>query len=362
MKAFQACYLPTSWQMSDTFGSIITLGAGMLSAHFVAVRRLACVLLVAGASACSTAEYAGPIKLFSDSTDAAAQSVRELNTSLANATLNYAVKAAARDPANNHLEVPEMDCGAFIPTEDTSKAVRCRAAIKLKSALGPDVTVQRQHYTDPLGNMVAIMDAIKDYANNLAAVQEDNTVKEVNDSIDKVQASLIELMKASGKNEPPSDLPRAAGEAVKWAFGQYIESVKYRALKDATSAAEKPLSLAAEAFREIDKTVKLELTAPSGAEAFDSRDNMDPKDEGSIRAALAAQNAYDDVLTAPLSPMFDNLVAAHHDLAEALAGTKPLSAREALAKLKDVQKQARALGKIAKDLSAALKKEAPPSS
>ena len=334
----------------------------MLVAHLMAMRRLSYVLLVAGTSACSTAEYAAPIKVFSDSTDAAAKSVRELNASLAKATLDYIVEVAARDPANNHLEVPETDCGAFLPTGVSSEAVRCRASIKLKSGLGQEVTVEREHYTDPLGNMVAIMDAIKDYANNLAAVQEDNTAAEVNDSIDSIQASLIELMKAAGKNEPPSDLPKAAGEAVKWVFGQYIDTVKYRALRDATAAAEEPLALAAGAFRKIDETVKVELSAPSGAEAFDKRDNMNPRDETSIREALAAQNAYDDVLTAPLSSMFDNLVAAHHDLAEALAGTKPLSVRTALAKLKEVEKQAQALGKIANDLNAALKEEAPPSS
>lgn len=331
----------------------------MVHPHFGAVRRLAYLCLItAAAAACSTADYAAPIKTFSDSTDQAAQSVNELNETLAAATLSYAVTAAAKDPANNHVEVGRDECLLF----DPNKVIRCQATIKMRSDFGPEVTIRREDYTNPLGNMVGIVNAIKDYANNLAAVQSDNTIEEVNDSIDSIQASLVNLSTAAGK-EPPTDLPKAAGEAVKWVVGQYIETVKYRALRDATAAARKPLTQAADAFREIDKSIKLQLTQPKGMAAFESLKDMDPRNEESIRSTLAAQNAYDDVLTAPLSPMFDNLVAAHNDLADGLDGSKPLSVRAALAKLKDVQKQAQALGKIAKDLNAALKKkeESPPS-
>jgi hypothetical protein len=332
----------------------------MASSQVVAVRRWSWIVLAMLLSACSTADYAEPIQVFSESATAAAQSVRDLNRALAATTLNYAVAAAARDPANNHLEVADTECGAFVPADDPAQMVRCRADFKLKSSLGPEVTISRQDYTDPLGNLVAIMDAISGYASNLAAVQSDNTAKEVDSSIDSIQASLIRLLQATGGQQPPSALPKAAGDAVKWAFGQYLESVKFRALRDATSAAREPLNLANTVFKDIEQSAKIELSAPAGSDAFDSRANMDAKSEASIRATLAAQNAYDDVLTAPLSPMFENLVAAHNDLADALDGSKPLSVREALAKLKEVQKQAETLGQIAADLSAALKK--PPSS
>jgi hypothetical protein len=249
-------------------------------------------------------------------------------------------------------------CGAFIPGKEPGKEVRCTATFEMKASISPPITLtlERELYTDPLGNMVAIMVALQDYAKNLAAVQADNTVAEVNESIDNVQASLVELVKAAGGKEPPGDLRKAAGELVKWAFGQYIESVKFRALRDATSAARNPLSLAAAAFKPIDESVKAVLTVPVQADAAESRKNMNPRDESSIRRTLAVQHAYDDLLTAPMSSMFDNLVAAHEDLASALDGTTPLSVRGALAKLKEVQRQAETLAKIATDLKAALKK------
>ena len=332
------------------------MGVEMLCPHFVTARRLSYVLAMVALSACSTSEYAGPIKTFSDATDSATASMKKLNESLAEATLNYAVAAAARDPQNNSLVVD--GCGAFIPGQET----RCTATFEMKASLSPPttMTLERELYTDPLGGMVAIMVALQDYAKNLAALQSDNTVAEVNESIDNVQASLVELVKAAGGDEPPGDLPKAAGELVKWAFGQYIESVKYRALRDATRAATKPLRLAAVAFKPIDESVKAVLTVPVQADAAESLKNMNEEDESSIRRTLAVQNAYDDLLTAPMSQMFDDLVAAHEDLASSLDGTTPLSVRGALAKLKEVQKQAVTLAKIATDLKAALKK--PPSS
>ena len=305
--------------------------------------------LLLALSACSTAEYAAPIQTFKASADAAAQSFANMNETLAATTLDYAVQSAAGDPQHNQLLRQEEDCGAFNPVEE----VRCRAFFRLQSTAGPSVDLQRNHYTDPLGGILAVLNATQAYAGNLAAVQSADTISQVNDSIDSIQANLIQLSKAANVGQA-SDLPEAAGQAIKWAFGQYIESVKYNALKAATAAARKPLSDAREAVREMEVSAKIILTASTEKAARDSILNMNPNSAASIRATLAAQNAYDDLLTAPLSSMFDNLVDAHDGLADGFGDGSHLSVRQALAKMDDVLKQAATLEKIARDLQAAL--------
>lgn len=311
---------------------------------------LALLLIVAG---CSTTEYAAPIKAFKESADAAAKSYGDMNTALAQATLTYAVQAAARDPASNQLQRPETECGAFVP----GRTVRCRAFFSLSSPDAPPVTLQRQAYTNPLGGLLDVLKAVQDYAGNLNAVQSANTVAEVNSSIDSIQANLNQLAAAANGGQT-SPLPKAAGQAVKWVFGQYIESVKFRALRDATAAAREPLSQAQVAVQSMEESAKVMLATTSEKAARESMKSMTAS-ESSIRAALAAQNAYDDLLTAPLSPMFDNLVAAHADLADALESGSHLSMRDALTRFGEIQKQAATLEKIAKDLMAALNAEHP---
>ena len=319
-----------------------------------AVWRMLIATLILGVAACSTSDYDAPIQAFKSATDAAATSTGKVNTSLAEATLNYAVKSAARDPANNHLKREAKDCGAYNPATE----VRCRAYFELRSADGEhSVTLRRDDYSDPLRGMVGILEAAQTYATNLLAVEQANTAEQVNNSVDSIQASLVQIVKAANpKAEFNDQIPQAAGEAVKWAFGQYIESVKFDALRKATSAARSPLALAQVVFKDMEQSAKIALTSSAMEAASDSIQKMNPHNESDIRTTLAAQNAYDDLLTAPLSSMFDNLVGAHESLAKALEGGSHLSLREALGKLDDIEKQAQTLAKIATDLHDALKK------
>lgn len=329
----------------------------MRDAHCTGFRLLAAGALILAAAACSTSDYAAPIGAFATSAEAAARSFREMDQALARSTLDYAVRSVAADqsvPKANTFQRLDESCGTFIPDAN----VRCQTEFALASPFA-SVTLDRDDYTSPLGNVLGVLDATQEYAANLNAVQQANTIAEVNSSIDSIQASLTQLAKAtaaSGGQPPaiPADLPQAAGQAVKWVFGQYIESVKFRALRDATAAAREPLSQAQMVVTEIAKSAKTTLAHPLRAAAQDSFERMDSNSESSIRAMLAAQDVYDDFLTAPLSSMFDNLVGAHEDLAIALEEGSHLSVRRALDKMDEIEKQALMLEKIAKDLRAAL--------
>ncbi|HVO04512.1 MAG TPA: hypothetical protein VMT54_20105 [Candidatus Cybelea sp.] len=324
------------------------------------MRRLLCTcigLLLAGSlAACSTAQYAEPIKSFSDAATQASDAVAKMNTALADATLEYALRSAT-DPKLGSLDVQTSDsCGAFVAPAKPEDAVRCRPEFTIIGEGGAKVTVTREQYTNPMGNMVAVTAAIQKYAANLAAVQADNTADEVNTSIDKIQANLVALVQAADKNATlPSDLPAAAGEGVKWIFGQYIESVKFDALKKAANAAVDPLNKAKLAFSGFETGVKGQLSLTAMRDSARAMDERRDNQVATNRDALEKANAYDDFLTAPLSPMFDNLVAAHDKLVQALNGSGNASLKNFFTNLDQVKQQAEQIAKIATDIAAALK-------
>jgi hypothetical protein len=316
------------------------------------------LLLLSCLAACSTERYGEPIEGFRDAAAQATDAVREMNETLADATLDYAVRSAA-DPTLGSLRlVEDADCGAYVPEATPETAVRCRALFEVKGENGVTVTIDRAQYTDPMGNMVAVMIAVQKYAANLAAVQSDDTAAEVNASIDKIQANLVELIKATDPDaQIPAGLPAAAGDGVKWVFGQYIESVKLDALQKATKAAVGPLDDAAFVFSEFAKTAKQQLSVTVMAESAKAMRSRPSSSPAVNRAALDKANAYDDLLTAPLSPMLDNLVAAHRGLDEALNGDGEVSVEEVFRRFEEIKAQAEQIAKIAKDISDALKPE-----
>jgi len=320
------------------------------------LRTMAAMLLLFGFAACSTERYGEPINGFSAAAAQASDAVRNMNQALADATLDYVMRSAT-DPKLGELRLEkDADCGAYVPETNAEDAVRCRAVFVVNGE-GQTVTIDREHYTNPMGNMVAVMAAIQKYAANLAEVQADNTSEEVNASIDKIQANLVELIKATDPSaQVPQGLPQAAGEGVKWAFGQYIESVKLDALRKATKAAAAPLDDAAFAFTEFAKSAKQQISVTVMAEAAKAMRNRPDNSVASNRQALNQANAYDDLLTAPLSPMLDNLVAAHRKLETALNGDGKVSIQEVFSRFEEIKAQAEQVAKIAKDISAALKK------
>ena len=317
---------------------------------------IAAILLLGGLAACSTERYAEPIKGFSDAAARATDAVRDMNQSLADATLSYAMQAAT-DPNRGKLDLTKGDtCGAFVPVDNAEEAVRCRAEFVITAEGGTPVTIDRQAYTNPMGNMVAVMAAIQKYAANLAEVQSDNTKEKVNASLTQIQGNLVELAKAANPNaQVPAGLPEAAGQGVRWLFGQYIESVKFDALRKATKAAAQPLDDAALAFQGFAEEAKnlISVTAmDASAKAIRQRpDNT----AATNRDALDKANAYDDLLTAPLSSMVDDLVDAHKRLEAALNGTGEVSIEEIFSRLEEIKGQAEEIATIAKNISAALK-------
>jgi hypothetical protein len=282
-----------------------------------------------------------------------------MNQTLADATLDYAMQSASKPDVGALKLVQQSDCSAFVPGLPPEDAVRCRAVFEFKDIMGPDgkpLRIDREQYTNPMGGMVAVMAAVQKYAANLADVQADDTAEAVNVSIDKIQANLIALIRATDPDaQVPSGLPGAAGNGVKWVFGQYIESVKLDALQKATKAAVGPLDDAAFAFKSFAESAKGLISVTVMAAARDAMLNRPDNSVGSNRAALRQANAYDDFLTSPLSPMFDNLVAAHKRLEEALNGDGDVSVEDVFDRLEEIKAQAEQIAKIAKDLNAALK-------
>jgi len=334
----------------------------MLRVHVLSTRRTSTLLVLLAVSACSTSDYAAPIAKFKTSADAATKAYTDMNALLAETTLDFAIASIVNDktlPKTNTIQRID-DCGTFTGIEPTSleEAERCRTEFSLTSQEA-SISLQREDYTSPLGNLIGVLEATQEYATNLAAVQQANTTEQVNSSIDSIQASIAKLSQAAAAAEgkPPTlppDLPQAAGQAVKWAFGQYIESVKFNALKEATAAARDPLARAQVAVKRIAEVTKSIMANELQIAAQVADDTVDTNSDTSIRAMLRAHEAYDDFMTAPLSSMFDNLVIAHQALADGLEEDSHISIRRALEKMDEIEAQAKMLEKIVKDLRAAL--------
>src|SRR5262249_25956818 len=96
----------------------------------------------------------------------------------------------------------------------------------------------------PLKNLPAVMAEIEAYSLDLKAIAAADNSESVGKSVDSISVELNKLATMTGQ-QGFGPVAEAAGSAVKWAIGQYVESVKLDALRKATAAANPVIANAA---------------------------------------------------------------------------------------------------------------------
>jgi hypothetical protein len=207
-----------------------------------------------------------------------------------------------------------------------------------------------------------VMAAISSYADALSAIVDADTTQKVQSGLDSVAGSVTTLIKTAAPAAGIGDIPNAAGEAVKWVAGQYIETVKLDALRKATDAARKPIAEAKIVFDEsVQNSNKLLIynlneDFKKAQMAVDQAKKSDIR--GAERAYVLAGNALADAEeSGPAAIAFyASLVEAHTKLADAVNGNDRITLQSVIVELTTLGAQAQELNKIVQGLRDAISK------
>ncbi|MFM9845024.1 MAG: hypothetical protein ACKVOI_18840 [Dongiaceae bacterium] len=301
-----------------------------------------------GVSACSVAEYEPPIRTFSEAASSA-------NAALSGYS-NLAVKEVGRIRREQALATPPgvrfMREGETIDCQGNSN--RCRVVIL---AQRDDPNPKLIDPEPPIQNILTLMNEIRKYGNGLQAIVAADTAARVERSVDSVNGNLVNLAKLVGQDKSFGSFATPAGEAIKWAFGAYINSVKLNALRTATQNAD---PLIADSVSLFTKTMEQadSITRESLAETVRTRLDAfrESRTDANLTNLLQAARAYDTVLTADPEAVFAGLAKAHSDLTKALNDDE-ISWDKAIASLEAVKTQAQRLEGIVMGLLAAANAE-----
>lgn len=312
----------------------------------ISMSRASVVALTLVIAGCSAMDYTKPITTFADATASAETALVELNKKT---TAEYTAVLSQRARTNMRLVVKAADKDCELGS------LRCR--IVLQSAdNSADLT---PFPPDPLlENMVAVMGDIRIYAQNLAAlVNDDSAVKaqaDVNAALGSIQklANTVAAVDGQGAMAVPS-FAAPVGNAINWVVGQYANHTKLDGLKDATRKADPVIQRAAKLFQ----TTAVVASDPDRAALVASfRTKLDNysdnrSDEGNLKAAVAAAKTYDALLSSESGAAFQKMGEAHAALADALQRPN-LSLTDAIAKIQVFADEAKRLVEIVQDLTA----------
>ena len=299
-------------------------------------------------SACSVAEYDPPIRTFSEAASSA-------NTALSGYS-DLAVREVGRIRREQALATPPgvrfMEEGESLDCQGDSR--RCRIVI-LASRDDPNPRLIEPD--PPIQNILILMNEIRKYGNGLQAIVAADTAAKVERSVDSVNGNLVNLAKLVGQDKSFGSFATPAGEAIKWAFGAYINSVKLNALRTATQNADPLIADSVEVFTKAMEQAD-SITRVGLAENVSRRLDAfrESHSDAHLSNLLQAARAYDTVLTADPATVFVELTKAHSDLTKALNDDE-ISWDKAFASLEAVKTHAQRLEGIIMGLLAAANAE-----
>ena len=295
-------------------------------------------------SACSVAEYEAPIKDFSAATASADKALNSYSQIVVKEVTDVRRAEAAAHPAA--VRIAKGECQGDSP--------RCRIVIlRERNEANPRHLVPEQ----PIPTILSLMGEIRKYAGGLEAILTADTASKVEQSVDSVNGSLLNLAKlVESDTKTFESFATPAGEAVKWLFGVYIDSVKLGALRTATRNADPLIADAEPIFAEAMKQAN-NATRDSLAETVSERHDAyrEAKNDATLTSLLQAAQTYDALLTAAPETIFPRFRTAHADLTKALNDDE-ITWDRAFAALEAFQADADRLGKIVEDLLAAAEK------
>ena len=297
-----------------------------------------CVLL----AACGTSDYQKPIQTFSDATELTRQSLHGYTDALVAQVRDGRMQEALESPRSVKYE----QGGCLVSSK------RCRIVLQGEGEepkqLSPD---------EPIPKILALMDAIAAYADGLNAIATSDSAGKAEASLASVDGSLQQLASLAGQQgQALQGYAAPAAAAAGWIFGEYIDSVRYRALQDATKRADPVIGDAVRVLQDVAKEVNIANRAALAETVSKRKDAFRAAEsESSLESLLAAAAAYDAALTAAPSGVFEKLRESHAELTKAL-NTEGISFAAAFAKMESLKAEAEKLKKIVSAFVAASKK------
>lgn len=280
----------------------------------------ACVLALALA-ACNASDLQTPISSFSKATTAAQASLAQqqavIDTALLDEGAATAVAAAREKVAPIHAPTGDCEVGS----------TRCRLVVT--NAKGVVLPISKGALPDH--GVLDLMNAINDYATDLAAIASSDSSTKVEAALVQAKTSVISLAGSAdaignvAATSPDSLTKKASAYAapvtglITFGVERYLERLKINALTDAVDTMEAVLPEATADFDRLSlyaRNVTLTQLA-DGVDAAAKAYMFAKADKAKIAAYRAAAEDYDAALKSPQG-LFDNLAKAHTALAHAL--------------------------------------------
>src|SRR5882724_372069 len=308
-------------------------------------RSVAGLVLSLVLTACSVDEYEQPIRDFSAATTSADKALGSYSQIVVQeVTKMRRAEASARPVA---VQIARGDC--------LGDSARCRIVIlRKRDEPDPRLLVPEQ----PIPTILSLMSEIKKYSDGLQAIVTADTTSKVEKSVDSVNGNLLNLAKLAGSDTKAfGNFATPAGEAVKWLFGVYIDSVKLHALRTATRNADPLIADAEPIFEEAMKQAS-NVTRDSLAETVSVRHDAyrQSENDADLTSLLQEAKTYDAILTAKPELIFHEFRLAHANLTKALNNDK-VTWDQAFASLTVLKTDADQLSNIVSDLLTAAEKE-----
>jgi hypothetical protein len=305
-------------------------------------------VVLVGLTACSVTDYQEPITKFATASHNAETALNALNTEVTDA---YTALLRERAIAGEALvEIAEGDC--------VVRSEHCRLNLFNRDESSEPLTPP-----PVLGNMVALMESISIYADNLAALVSADTAAavttHVNAALGSVE-SLANTVEAAGGAKPAVDLSAyrtPVGDAFRWIVGQYVATVKLNGLRRATREAQPVI---AEATRTFEIAAEHAAVVPQALMAADVDKRLaafgSSRTQDDLAKLIQSASQFNQFLEVNPSNVFAKMNAAHEALTNQLQG-KDVTLAQALARIQIFAAEAEALANIARSFSAAAKTE-----
>ena len=320
----------------------------MFSPHLIAHNFSLCFVgTCAGLilSACTIPDLKYPITEFSDATK---------NSEMALIALNEEVTTAYGELLKQRV-LDSKSLVNFADGECLTSSERCRLILISQdgktSFLKPDRALQ---------NMIMLMGAIRAYAAGLAAIVEVDAAgkveTQVNAAVGNVQKLSTTVKDVGGKDETKaidmSEYATPVGQFVNWFVGQYVAKIKLTGLKRATKNSKPVVAAAASLFGEAAHASSFVLKEKLAATIRDYKDALDNEQtEANLMMLIDSTTAYDQLLVAKPTGIFNSMVQAHNVLVDEIQGQN-VSLAVVISRIEEFAAEAETLSKVLKAFSA----------
>lgn len=314
-------------------------GAGRVSVS----RFMIAASLLTLATACSATNYQRPVGDFSTATQNAQEALVALDQHVTQAYLEMLRSEVATN--ERLVRAKENEC------ELTSE--RCRLV-----AVNAEGDLQLFPPEPLLGNMITLMRAVAVYAQGLADIVNADTAEQVSTHVNATLGSInnlantIDALASTNAAESASAYKTSLGKAVNWFVGQYVATIKIDALRQATRQAQPVIERATRIFS--DTTLLAADVSHIGptTEFDDAREKYEATLRGDdLNILVARAAAYDRILVAKPSSVFEQLLLAHDALADHLQN-KGQSFADVMGKIELFAIEAEAIITIVKEIQA----------